>query len=70
MSLNMLRLQAKKAATVVERYFPPKNVNEAYAIVAALNRLNALVKQPQGSHVVSYGYIKGMVACMFLLLTE
>lgn len=70
MSLNMLRLQAMKAATVVERYFPPKNANEAYAIVAALNRLNALVKLPQGSHVVSYGYIKGMVACMFLLLTE
>ena len=67
---NMLRLQAMKAATVVERYFPPKNADEAYAILAALNMLNALVKLPQGAKVVGYGYIKGMAACMFLYLTE
>lgn len=62
MSLNMLRLQAMKAATVVERYFPPKNANEAYAIVAALNRLNALVKQPQFFTVTRHRGLCGLYA--------
>ncbi|MBR1504847.1 MAG: hypothetical protein IJ614_01910 [Prevotella sp.] len=66
----MLRLHAMRAATVVERFFPPKNADEAYAILAALNLLNAIVKQPEGTTIVSYGYIKGMAACMFMRLAD
>ena len=54
-----------QAGVVVERLFPPDSARSALCILAALNLLNASVKQPWGARMVTYAYIKGMASCMF-----
>lgn len=53
-----------RAGLTVERLFPPTTAGEAFQILAALNLLNAVVKQPWGRSLVGYAYIKGMAAHM------
>lgn len=55
-----------QAGVVVERLFPPDSARSALCILAALNLLNASVKQPWGARMVTYAYIKGMASCMFV----
>ena len=62
------RHHAYMAGATVERLFPPQTTADVYAVVAALNLLNAVVKLPWGPRVVTYAYIKGMAACTFLWL--
>ena len=57
-----------QAGLLVETGFPPFHTDSVRRIVVALNLLNAAVKQPWGRRVVSYRYIKGMVAHLFLHL--
>lgn len=59
---------AVAAASVVERRFPPKNLDEVRQVLAALNLLNTIVKEPGGTELTSYMYIKGMTACVFVNL--
>ena len=59
---------AVQAGLVVERLFPPDSTADTFRILVALNLLNAAVKQPWGPGVVTYGYIKGMAACLLLHL--
>ena len=59
-----------QAAMVVERLFPPRNARETFSVLIALNLLNAAVKLPVGEECVSYSYIKGMAACLFLSLAR
>ena len=61
---------ALMAGATVESLFPPRNVETTYAVVSALNLLNAIVKRPWGPDIVSYYYIKGMEACTFLWLLK
>ncbi len=64
------RQHAYMAGATVERLFPPQTTDAAYAVVSALNLLNAIVKLPWGPEVVTYSYIKGMAACTFLWLLK
>ncbi len=57
-----------RAAWTVENSFPPADIASVYRMVVSLNLLNAAVKQDTGRQLTSYGYIKGMAACMFLWL--
>lgn len=59
---------AYKAAAIVEHAFPPTDIDAVYAVLAALNLLNAAVKTGWGVRIVTYGYIKGMVSCVFFWL--
>ena len=54
-----------QAALIVEELFPPKNADEAFSILTALNLLNAAVKLPWGCKLTTYGYVKGFAACLF-----
>ena len=54
-----------QAAFIVEELFPPKDADEAFSILTALNLLNAAVKLPWGSKLTTYGYVKGFAACLF-----
>ena len=57
-----------QAAATVEQLFPPKDANETFCILAALNLLNTAVKLPWGAQLVTYDYIKGFAACLFTAL--
>lgn len=57
-----------QAGLVVETCFPPATEDDAFRVLTALNLLNAAVKQPGGAELVSYAYIKGMAACLFVHL--
>lgn len=59
-----------RAGIVVERLFPPSTARDTFVVLAALNLLNAAVKLPWGSRVVTYGYIKGMASCLMLHILE
>lgn len=59
---------ALMAGRVVEQFFPPSDIGDAYKVLVSLNLLNAMVKQPLGRKLTSYSYIKGMAACTFLWL--
>lgn len=61
---------ALQAGIIVERLYPPKTTDAAFQILASLNLLNAVVKQPWGRQVVSYPYIKGMAGDMLLWLLD
>ena len=61
---------AVQAGVVVETLFPPTTAMETLHILVALNLLNAYVKQPNGHAIVTYAYIKGMAACLFVHLLE
>lgn len=56
------------AGAVVEKTFPPTNVDDVEKSVTALNLLNAIVKLQEGKTLTSYHYIKGMVARLFVWL--
>ena len=56
-----------EAASVVEHLFPPQDTDEAFRILTALNLLNTAVKLPWGAQMVTYAYIKGYAACMFVV---
>ena len=58
-----------EAATIVQRTFPPATPSDTFRILAALNLLNAAIKLPWGKRLVSYNYIKGMAAKLFVHLT-
>ena len=61
---------ALRAAMLVEQTFPPRDQQSVYALAAALNLLNAVIKTKEGRKQVSYGYIKGMVSCTFFWLLK
>ena len=67
-SASIHRRHVYRAAALVEQTFPPCDLESAYALVAALNLLNAAVKKEWGTELVGYGYIKGMVSCTFFWL--
>ena len=56
------------AGVVIERNFPPVTAHDTLRVLASLNLLNAYVKLPNGSDVVSYAYIKGMASCLLIRL--
>ena len=58
------------AAVTVGRKFPPSDAATTLQVLAALNLLNAYVKQPDGSRLVTYTYIKGMAAQLLIYLLE
>ena len=58
------------AAVMVARLFPPANADETLQVLVALNLLNAFVKQPDGSLIVTYRYIKGMATQLLIFLLE
>ena len=58
-----------QAAQVVESVFPPRNADETFLVLVALNLLNAAVKLPWGERMVCYAFIKGYAACLFVHLT-
>lgn len=64
------RCHAFMAGATIENTFPPRDTGQTYAVVAALNLLNAIVKEPWGPEVVTYNYVKGMAACTFLWLLK
>ena len=57
-----------QAAATVEQLFPPKDTDEAFRTLTALNLLNTAVKLPWGALMVTYDYIKGFAACLFTAL--
>ena len=59
----------RQAVDVVSRLFPPTDAAECFALLAALNLLNAAVKLPWGRKMVVYGYVKGAAALLFEHLT-
>ena len=69
-SISLSRECALRAAMIVEQTFPPRDPQSVYAMAAALNLLNAVIKTKEGRKLVSYGYIKGMAACMFMRLAD
>lgn len=58
-----------KAVDTVSRFYPPDSAGQAFALLAALNLLNAAVKTPWGRKLVCYDYIKGMAGLLFEYLT-
>lgn len=56
---------AHLAIQVVRRSYPPRDSDGVFRMVAALNLLNAIIKQPMGRHIVSYQFIKGYASLVF-----
>ena len=50
--------EIERAITIVETHQSPKSKKETFLVLAALNLLNAAVKQPSHRQAVSYGFIK------------
>lgn len=67
--IEVTREMVYKAAFVTESRFPPADKDDVFAILAALNLLNTVVKLPWGRKLVTYNYIKGLAAAMFTELT-
>lgn len=57
-----------QAGLVVETFFPTATEQDVFRVLTSLNLLNAAVKQRGGAELVSYHYIKGMAACLFVHL--
>lgn len=58
------------AERVVLKCFPPKNTEEVFKLLTALNLLNAAVKQPWGKKMVSYHFIKGYASMLLQMVFE
>jgi len=59
------RIHLQLALATVRRCYLPTDAHDTFALLAALNLLNTVIKQPWGSQLVTYGYIKTIVALLF-----
>lgn len=57
-----------EAGRIVAYLFPPRRELTVLKLLAALNLLNAAVKQERFSKIVTYDYVKGMAACLLYSL--
>lgn len=63
------KTHVKKALETIGRLYPPVDATETFALLAALNLLNAAIKTVWGRSLLAYNYIKGGAGLLFEYLS-